>query len=99
MEAVLTGPRKAKTEPTPGGETADIAQQRLNECPYTSLRSVRCRFHEGVLTLTGIVPSFFIKQFAQECIRKSDRIEQIENRLIVLETSPIRGSIDACIKS
>lgn len=91
IESVLTAPPIADSPLSPEAETAEIAQQRLNACPYSSLRSIECRSYEGVLILTGVVPSFFMKQFAQECVRMPDCVEQIDNRLIVLETPPIRG--------
>lgn len=64
-------------------EVGEIAQQRLRHCPYAALRHVQCRFHEGVLVLTGDVPTYYTKQMAQEFLRGLDQVIQIDNRLTV----------------
>jgi osmotically-inducible protein OsmY len=53
------------------------------------LRLVSCDFHEGVLTLRGQVSSFYLKQVAQELIRRLDGAEEINNHLeVVAPTCP-----------
>ncbi|WP_442510357.1 BON domain-containing protein [Novipirellula sp. SH528] len=59
------------------------ANELFRTCPYSSIRNVQCRFHEGVLILNGEVPSFHMKQTAQELVRHVLRVEQIDNRLTV----------------
>ncbi len=60
------------------------ANELFRTCPYSSIRNVQCRFHEGVLILSGEVPSFHMKQTAQELIRHVLHVEQIDNRLNVV---------------
>jgi osmotically-inducible protein OsmY len=60
------------------------AHSRLRNSGYHALRLVSCDFHEGVLTLRGQVPSFYLKQVAQELIRRLDGAEEINNRLEVI---------------
>ena len=60
------------------------AQSRLRKSGYHELRFVSCEFHEGVLTLRGQVPSFYLKQVAQELIRGLDGAEEVNNRLEVV---------------
>ena len=60
------------------------AQSRLRESGYHELHFVSCDFHEGVLTLRGRVSSFYLKQVAQEMIRRLDSAEEINNRLEVV---------------
>lgn len=62
---------------------AEIAQQRLQASSYIALRSVKCWYHEGVLILTGDVPTFYTKQIAQTLVRNLDQVELIDNRLVV----------------
>ena len=64
-------------------EVAEIAQQRLRDCPYIALRRVSCRFREGVLMLTGEVPTYHMKQMAQTLVRGVEAVEVIDNRLVV----------------
>ena len=37
-------------------------RHRLSVSVYVSLRSVRCQLQDGTLTLSGILPSYYIKQ-------------------------------------
>jgi len=60
------------------------AQSRLRNSGYHALRLVSCDFHEGVLTLRGQVPSFYLKQVAQELILRLDGAEEVNNRLEVV---------------
>lgn len=64
-------------------DVGEIAQQRLRDCPYAALRNVQCRFHEGVLVLSGEVPTYYTKQMAQQYLRDLDQVQQIDNRLVV----------------
>lgn len=59
------------------------AQARLRNSGYHELHLVSCEFHEGVLTLRGRVSSFYLKQVAQELIRRLDGAEEVNNRLEV----------------
>ncbi len=56
----------------------------LQESPYRELWDVACEFREGVLTLRGRVPSFFLKQIAQSIVFVMERVEEINNRLEVI---------------
>ena len=62
------------------------AQSRLRKSGYHELHVVSCEFHEGVLTLRGRVSSFYLKQVAQEVIRRLDGAEEVNNRLEVAES-------------
>ena len=59
------------------------AQSRLCKSGYHELHLVSCDFHEGVLTLRGRVSSFYLKQLAQELIRRLDGAREVHNRLEV----------------
>ncbi len=66
-------------------DVAGKAMERLQGCSYSALRHVQCRFQEGVLILSGQVPTFYMKQVAQELLRNMKHVEQIDNRLNVPE--------------
>jgi hypothetical protein len=59
------------------------AQQRLRESPYFALRTLRCDYHEGVLTVRGRVPSFYVRQMAVETLRRIKSVEQLVDRIEV----------------
>jgi hypothetical protein len=47
-------------------EIAELARVRLRSSPYLSVRSVECVAEEDGLRLTGRLPSYYLKQIAQE---------------------------------
>lgn len=44
---------------------------------------IRCDCCEGAIRLSGRVPSYYLKQLAQEVVRKVPRVTLVENRIIV----------------
>jgi osmotically-inducible protein OsmY len=63
------------------------AERCLRDCNYPALHAVDCSYHNGVITLRGQVPSYYMKQVAQELASKASRVE-IANCLEV--TQPAR---------
>lgn len=59
------------------------AQARLMRSPYLELHHVLCEFHEGVLTLRGCVSRYYLKQVAQNAVRRLDGVAEIDNQLDV----------------
>jgi hypothetical protein len=51
----------------------------LRSSGYRLLRTLRCQVREGVVTIWGTVPSFFLKQMAQEAVLKLDQIREVKN--------------------
>ncbi len=47
---------------------------------------IRCDCCEGAIRLSGRVPSYYLKQLAQEVVRKVPRVTLVENQIVV--TSP-----------
>jgi hypothetical protein len=67
------------------------ADMRLQQSLYPELRRVLCNYRHGILTLYGVVSSFYVRQIAQELVQGLDGIEVIDNQLVVAEKklSPI----------
>jgi osmotically-inducible protein OsmY len=63
-------------------------KRRLEQSGYYSVRKINIHEHEGVLTLYGSVSSFYLKQVAQAAAAGVPGVEQIHNRVQVVE--PIR---------
>jgi osmotically-inducible protein OsmY len=63
--------------------TLRTARQLLREQSYDPLRHVHLRYQEGVLTLDGIVPTYYLKQLAQTAVRNVAGVESVVNRLQV----------------
>jgi len=64
-------------------DIAEAAQVRLQHSPYRTIRSICCRFDDGVLTLVGRVPTFHHKQLAQTAIAGLRGVNQVDNQIEV----------------
>jgi osmotically-inducible protein OsmY len=62
---------------------SEIAARRLHDSIYLDLRHVSCAYHDGVLVLQGRLPTYHLKQMAQEAVNHLDGVERIENRIEV----------------
>lgn len=72
--------------PTESDEAAYVIEQartRLRDSLYTILQYVQCEYHDGVLTLRGRVPSFYMKQMAQEVVSKLHSVHRVVNLIEV----------------
>lgn len=73
----------------PGGsgsaaeEIAGRASRILGNSPYAALRAVACEFKDGILTLNGEVPTFYLKQIAQTMLREVQQVHSIVNNVRV----------------
>lgn len=72
-------------------ELVGAVNRELTDSPYGEVRSVRCGVSEGVLTLSGEVPTFYLKQLAQSTARRAAGDSLIRNRIEVLERLKRRG--------
>lgn len=57
----------------------ETVKRRLQESPYGFQRRVDAAYEDGVLTLRGRVPTFFLKQTAQALVAKVDGVRQVIN--------------------
>ena len=66
-----------------------LAQQRLSNDRHYSchFRNITCHHNDGVLTLRGRLPSFYLKQVLQTVLRDLTGIQRIDNQTDVCETS------------
>lgn len=70
----------------PAAQDADptcAATAKLCSSGYPHLRSVCCDCYEGVLWLSGTVPSFYMKQMAQELVSQTPGVSAVRNQLLV----------------
>jgi osmotically-inducible protein OsmY len=74
------------------------AEALLRQASYAELRHITCRLHDGVLTLRGRVPSYYLKQTAQVLLRSIDGVSKINNQLEVISLSgaPQERDVAAC---
>jgi osmotically-inducible protein OsmY len=79
-------PRDAPSAPPPAHRpphAAEAAERRLRQQPYLALREVSCACRDGVLTLRGHLPSYYLKQLAQEAVADTPGVGRVENQIDV----------------
>lgn len=57
---------------------------RLRGSPYLALRNVGCAYSDGLLTLRGCLPTYYLKQMAQEVIVGVEGVRAIANEIEVI---------------
>ncbi len=58
--------------------------ERLSKCFYQfQFKRITWEFNDGVLTLNGVVPTFYMKQVLQTVLRDIDDVRQINNQVRV----------------
>ena len=75
-------PATPTRSPQPGLQ--ELAEGCLRRNPYLALKNVACDCREGVLVLRGCLPSYYLKQVAQEVVARLEGVERIENQIEVL---------------
>ncbi len=83
MTALTNQSSNRKSDSDIRSHVSDAAHHRLRLVSYPQLRRIVCEFHEGVLTLRGVVNSYFLKQMAHHTIRDLIGVEVVANRLEV----------------
>ena len=68
-----------------GPSLEDRVQRRFFQSPYLALRHVSVEVRQGVLTLSGQMPNFYLKQMAQAAAATVEGVESIINRIEVVE--------------
>jgi hypothetical protein len=77
----------------PRPESAQLVVEGAERClrsnSYLALKNVSCEYNEGVLTLRGCLPSYYLKQIAQMAVSRLDGVKRINNEIEVI-ASPRR---------
>ncbi|MDH3717390.1 MAG: BON domain-containing protein [Planctomycetota bacterium] len=66
-----------------GASVVAEVQRELRESPYLSMRRITCDYHEGVLTLRGNAPTYYVKQLAQTIALRTKGVDEVANRINV----------------
>jgi osmotically-inducible protein OsmY len=75
--------RTARTEPTLN--VGELAEVRLRNNTYLALKNVSCEYEGGRLTLRGCLPSYYLKQVAQELVLGVAGVREIVNNIKVIK--------------
>ncbi len=85
---VSAGPATQSRTSPPG--LKELAEGCLRRNPYLALKNVACDWRDGVLVLRGCLPSYYLKQVAQEVVARLEGVAGIENEIQVV-TPASRG--------
>jgi hypothetical protein len=66
-------------------EITEVARAVLRQSAYSELRELSCDFSGGVLTIRGHVPTYYLKQLAQETVADVPGVVEIRNGVEVDE--------------
>jgi osmotically-inducible protein OsmY len=93
---------RASAEPataarTPQAGLQELAAGCLVRSPYRALKRVACYYHGGVLTLRGRLPTYYLKQRAQEAVAGIPGVERVANEIEV--AAPSRWASDGARRS
>jgi osmotically-inducible protein OsmY len=69
----------------------ELAEGCLRRNPYLALQHVSCDGREGVLVLRGCLPSYYLKQVAQEVVARLEGVQRVDNQIqVVTPADPSR---------
>jgi CheY-like chemotaxis protein len=71
-----------RTASAPG--VAERAEGRLRRNAYLALKNITCECRDGVLTLRGSLPTWYLKQVAQATVAGVEGVGRVENRIEVV---------------
>ena len=91
-----TGTEPDKRTPDPQASPQAVAERALRSGPYPALKKVSCDYQGGVLVLRGCLPSYYLKQIAQEVVaHQFDKVGRLENRIEVVRPLAADAEADA----
>ena len=61
------------------------AERALRCGPYPALKNLSCDYQGGVLVLRGCLPSYYLKQIAQEIVaHQTQGVDRLDNQIEVV---------------
>ena len=82
---------RATETPNAQPAPADLAERRLRGHPYLALKNVSCGWLDGVLVLRGCLPSYYLKQVAQEAVARLEGVQAVDNQIQVVPPASRSG--------
>jgi osmotically-inducible protein OsmY len=70
--------------PNASQQIIEGAENCLRHNSYLALKNVHCDYHEGVLTLSGCLPTYYLKQMAQSVVGRVAGVQRIVNDIEVV---------------
>ena len=79
-----TGTEPDTQRPDPQASPQAVAERGLRSSRYSALQHVSCDCRGGVLVLRGCLPSYYLKQVAQEAVAHLEGVKGVENQIQVV---------------
>ena len=79
-----TGTEPGTQRPDPQASPQAVAERGLRSSRYSALQHVSCDCRGGVLVLRGCLPSYYLKQVAQEVVAHLEGVQGVENQIQVV---------------
>ena len=70
----------ARDDPRAG----EVAEDKLRHSAYLALQNLSCEFCAGVLTVRGLLPSYYLKQVALATVATVAGVERIDDRVEIV---------------
>jgi len=81
-----TGTEPDTPSPDPQAGLRAVAERALRSGPYPALKTLCCDCREGVLVLRGCLPTFYLKQIAQEIVAHLVQgVGRLDNQIQVVQ--------------
>ena len=87
----LANAEPATPSRTPQPGLRELAEGCLRRNPYLALKNVACDCRDGVLVLRGCLPSYYLKQVAQEVVARLEGVQAIDNQIQVVPPASRSG--------
>ena len=83
-----SGTEPGTQRPDPRAGIQALAEWGLRRSRYPALRAVSCDYQDGVLVLRGCLPTYYLKQIAQEVVAQQVQgLGRIDNQIQVMRPS------------
>jgi osmotically-inducible protein OsmY len=69
-------------------DPASLVAARFRRSGYAVLCGIKCELYDGVLVLSGEVPTYHLKQLAQSLALHTANVRQIDNCVKVTQVEP-----------
>ena len=73
----------APPRPVSASAASSAVKTALANSGYYAVALLNCDFNDGVVVLSGAVPSYYLKQVAQEALMHLDVVREVDNRVEV----------------
>jgi hypothetical protein len=61
-----------------------VAEDKLRQSAYLALQNLSCEFCAGVLTVRGLLPSYYLKQVALATVATVAGVERIDDQVEIV---------------